>query len=672
MNVRLRLLAFALLFAPLGRGVSQISPGPLAKAHHELDGATSCAKCHGLHKEPMSQLCLDCHRDIAWGIEQRRGLHAREARTPCAKCHPDHAGVGFDLIAWPGGAASGFDHAGAGWALEGKHATAKCESCHAMKFRVSSATALSKRRGTAGWLGLETSCASCHRDDDVHRNALGASCENCHDSRAWKPAPRFDHAKSRYPLTGKHSDVACEKCHLAAQLGVRPNAEGKLIPLFKPVPFKECSACHADPHKGRLSPRCAECHTTRGFKVVDKTEFDHQLTRYPLAGKHRSVSCDACHGPNLTKRDPPFATCASCHADAHRGEATLAGKPADCAACHGVAGFAPSTFTVAQHRTAAFPLNGKHTAVACAACHTPVAGTTAGRAAKVVRIRVAFARCASCHADAHAGQVAPRTDGATCEACHSDAGWKPSTYSLASHATLRLPLEGRHAAIACADCHGASRRGLPSATRPEALGTAHVMLRVPEVECASCHADPHGGRYSPGGALPLQGGCGACHGARAFRPSTVDVARHSRFTFVLDGAHRATPCVTCHAEMTAVSTPTSTLLLAAGKMKPLQFDITRATTCAACHESPHGAQFSGRKDRGACEGCHGLDRFAPATRFDHDKDAAFTLTGAHAKVACAACHKPVGDAAGVKRIVYRPLSAKCESCHTADVAKRPA
>ena len=61
--------------------------------------------------------------------------------------------------------------------------------------------------------------------------------------------------------------------------------------------------------------------------------------------------------------------------------------------------------------------------------------------------------------------------------------------------------------------------------------------------------DPHGGRYLKGGAMPMKDGCTACHNARAFRPSTVDVDRHAQFSFALDGAHRATPCVACHEEM---------------------------------------------------------------------------------------------------------------------------
>jgi len=68
-------------------------------------------------------------------------------------------------------------------------------------------------------------------------------------------------------------------------------------------------------------------------------------------------------------------------------------------------------------------------------------------------------------------------------------------------------------------------------------------------------------------------------------------------------------------------------------------------------------------DGGRCEGCHGVDAFAPATRFNHDRDAGFALAGAHAKVACGSCHKPTTKAGAKPSVIYRGLSRTCESCH---------
>lgn len=656
-----------LLLALPARSRAQISPGPLARAHHDLEGPTNCAQCHGLHREPMSQMCLACHKEIGWLLDQNRGYHARVVtvqKQECSSCHPDHAGVAFNLIAWPGGSQERFDHQQAGWTLVGKHAEAKCEDCHTLKFRVGQAATLSRRQGSAGWVGLQTACASCHRRDDVHRGSLGESCDRCHDANGWKPAPGFDHDSSAFRLTGKHAEVACDKCHLAPALGIVPGADGKLIPRFKPLPFKLCTDCHANPHGATMAGRCVDCHTTRGWKVIEQSHFNHAATRYPLLGKHASVKCDACHGLNLKVKDPPFATCGGCHQDVHAGQAVLNGKPADCAACHRVQGFAPSTFTVAQHAGTRYPLTGKHVNTACASCHT-----TTG---KITRLTMSFARCADCHADQHGGQLASRPDKGSCEACHTDAGWTPSTFSLAAHAKLRLPLDGRHARIKCDACHGVTRRGLPALPKPAAAyGPAKVVLQVPETQCQQCHVDPHDGRFVKGGAEPLKNGCSTCHDARAFRPSIVDADVHATFSFALDGAHRATPCVACHEEMRNHAAA-STLIGAPRGVAHLPYDDQRATACRSCHEAdnPHGDQFSKRKDGGACAACHDVASFTPASRFDHDRDTAFPLSGAHAKVPCAACHKSKSDAQGKARVVYRPLSTACASCHGGTTPRR--
>jgi hypothetical protein len=138
-----------------------------------------------------------------------------------------------------------------------------------------------------------------------------------HDTKAWDKAPKFDHDKADYQLDGEHVDVACNKCHLTPRLKTKANEKGERIPLFKPVPYKECSSCHEDPHKGRLSTKCSECHSTKGFDVIDKREFNHALTRYPLKGDHASRAPSATAGHVA---EVPYATCASCHADSHNGE----------------------------------------------------------------------------------------------------------------------------------------------------------------------------------------------------------------------------------------------------------------------------------------------------------------------------------------------------------------
>jgi hypothetical protein len=667
---------------------AQISPGALARPHRALEGATQCVKCHGLRREPMNRLCLDCHKEVAWLIEQARGLHtaANVRSRTCASCHPDHAGAAFALIEWSEGSAERFDHKRAGWALEGAHATEQCESCHATKYRTATSATLSPRKATAGWLGLETTCASCHRDDDVHRQSLGTLCGNCHTAAKWDDASKFDHDASRYPLTGKHVEVGCDECHLSPRLPITPDADGKRHALFRPLPFRECSSCHTDVHGGKLGPRCASCHVTERFSAVDRRDFDHSRTKYPLRGAHASVSCAACHGNGMRKPTPAFDTCASCHADPHRfesgtsaarsGGATPAATPGanaaddwppavnttgDCASCHRVEGFTPSTFTVARHAQTRYALEGKHVVVRCASCH-PSAPNAARL--KVARLRVPFGACATCHLDAHGGQLAQRPDKGGCERCHSTAGFAPSTFSVKDHATLRVTLDGRHGAIPCAACHGLARAGLPPVPAAAALGKAKVMLQPREVECAACHVDAHAGRYAARGAQTRDAGCVACHSYQHFRPSTMTLEAHASHGFALDGAHRATPCVACHAELGA-RPATRTLVREPRGVAALPFAALTTRSCGTCHESPHGGQFDHRADQGACEGCHDAQSFTSAPRFDHERQAKFSLKGAHANVPCAQCHRPTTAASGVERVLYRPLDGRCESCHGA-------
>jgi hypothetical protein len=274
---------------------------------------------------------------------------------------------------------------------------------------------------------------------------------------------------------------------------------------------------------------------------------------------------------------------------------------------------------------------------------------------------MAFGRCVDCHADANAGQLASRADQGACERCHAVAGWTPSTYTLAQHASLRLRLDGRHAEIPCRACHGASRPGLSAPAPAASLGHAAVAIGLAGAACADCHVDPHAGRYGSAGPLRVAGECGACHSATSFRPSLMDAARHDRFAFQLKGAHRAVACVSCHEELRAKPASSTLLQSARGITRFPAAAAAAPRSCATCHDNPHGSQFASRKDQ-SCESCHGEESFAPAPRFDHERDASFSLRGAHAKVACARCHERK-NVDGAVMTVYRPISSRCESCH---------
>ena len=71
--------------------------------------------------------------------------------------------------------------------------------------------------------------------------------------------------------------------------------------------------------------------------------------------------------------------------------------------------------------------------------------------------------------------------------------------------------------------------------------------------------------------------------------------------------------------------------------------------------------------RVSCERCHTTDGLK-ASRFDHSRDAAYTLDGAHARLACGACHRPE-TRGGVTFVRYEPLPTTCRGCHGGQPAK---
>jgi hypothetical protein len=577
----LLLLMTTLVLVPAA--AAQISPGPLARAHAGLEGAANCTRCHPVgRKDAMDGACLSCHREIAWLLERRRGVHTREGRARCASCHPDHAGREFVLVPWTADSATRFDHRRAGWALEGAHRTTKCTECHRSELRTGEAVARAPGQRAGHWTGLETTCLSCHTD--VHRGTVSATCESCHSAERWVPAPAFSHDSTEYPLTGRHRDVTCEACHGARTSAPRPGGS-KIDPAFKPLRTAECASCHRDPHGGRLGAACSQCHVTTGFGDPKAGGFDHGKTRYPLRGRHASVRCAACH--EAGNKTPAFTTCASCHVDAHAATAPLAAKGSDCAACHDERGFRPSTFSEARHQAG---------------------------------------RCATCHTDAHAGQLDAR-GGAECATCHTVRTWTASSMAPARHAEFRFTLDGKHASAWCGACHGTGDR---------------IVFRLEQLECVSCHVDPHEKREAR---------CVACHTTTAFRPSTVDLAAHARFRFPLEGAHGAVPCAECHQALTRTSGGAA-LRTAVATIAPLRLDETR-TACVDCHTDPHGGQFA-RGQAKTCDACHDLAGFRPARRFDHQRDTTFPLDGGHQAVPCDRCH-----AEGT----WRGTPGRCEACH---------
>ena len=116
---------------------------------------------------------------------------------------------------------------------------------------------LTARKTGLGYTGLDTTCTSCH--EDVHRSALGATCTKCHDAGSWTVTPGFDHDTTAYPLTDKHAEVKCDKCHLDPRLAPKSDGKGHLVPVYKPVSFDDLRVLPRRPAQRR--PRAPSART---------------------------------------------------------------------------------------------------------------------------------------------------------------------------------------------------------------------------------------------------------------------------------------------------------------------------------------------------------------------------------------------------------------------------
>ena len=619
--------------------VAQISPGALSRAHKSINGVTDCTSCHELSTGKSTFKCLACHSEIGLRIGVRKGLHAAYDIKPgssqeCATCHSEHNGEDFTLTRWD---IKSFDHGQTGYKLEGKHSGLGCSRCHTPEhISAGERATIQVKDLSRTFLGVSPSCTNCHQDQ--HKGRLGTNCLQCHNYVQWKTINigKFDHSLTRYPLTGLHGKVACQRCHTPG-----PDKQ----PRYTGIAFRSCTDCHTDPHRGGFSQTCQSCHNTAGWnKSGMNRTFDHSKTKFSLLGKHADVECVQCHAGGDFKKPLVFQKCADCHRpDPHRGQFAKRAGGSECSNCHSVDGFKPSRFGLKEHATTAYPLQGKHATLACAQCHVPKGSATV--------YTMKFKLCTDCHADEHAGQFASAPHFSACEHCHNLQRFLPSTFGLRRHNEIQFGLTGSHVAVPCSDCHKQS-----AGFKPKPTAQYHLHGQT----CQSCHADPHQGRFAglmrkaaPNGKA-LE--CEACHSTKTWRDlSHFD---HSKTAFPLSGAHKSRKCVDCHTP----PNPRAGFIQVDFKLAPAK--------CEACHADIHGRQFA-KAGATTCAGCHDTTRWKPAL-FDHDKRTSFGLEGAHRTVGCEGCHKLTRSVEGKAVLFYKPTPKQCAACHAPGVLKQSA
>lgn len=587
---------------------AQLSPGKLTQSHADLEGMFKCTQCHVLGNKLDNNKCLECHKEIQTLLNQNRGYHSsKEVRgQDCAKCHSEHHGRTFDMMRFD---QDNFDHDLTGYDLTGAHQRIDCRDCHISEFI--SDRELKKRKDT--FLGLNDDCISCH--EDVHQNTLSTKdCAACHSTEEFAPATFFDHDDSDYPLVGKHREVDCIECHQ------KETRNGKEFQRFTGIPFGNCIDCHDDVHEGNLGQDCKQCHTEESFTSMSRTRrFNHNRTNFPLKGAHKAVNCAECHDLNrpvekLFQDQLGVKTndCIACHEDVHDNKFGT-----NCAECHNEKSFFSVDTDGFDHNLTDFRLKGKHQVVDCRECHT-----------ESLTEPLAHNTCAACHDDYHEGEFLDNGIGPDCVECHTEDGFEGSLYTLEQHNQSNFPLDGAHLATPCFACH---------------LSEEKWTFRNIGERCVDCHDDVHEG-YISATYYPNQD-CESCHVTDNWIENQFD---HNLTDFALQGKHQEVSCMECHQADEATAE------------NRYQGFVNTPNTCAACHDDTHEGQFTvdGITD---CARCHGFENWE-MDDFDHDRTA-FKLEGAHAAVACEACHRPFENDDGKIIVQYKFNSFECIDCH---------
>ena len=379
-----------------------------------------------------------------------------------------------------------------------------------------------------------------------------------------------------------------------------------------------------------------------------------------LAGPHAELeglrNCTSCH--RLGKSGVSAERCLSCHEeidvrmDAGRGyHATL--PDADCASCH--QDHLGEDFELVRfdedaldHREVGFALELTHAELDCRACHERsrvqdplVIARKSGHGAIDRTFLGLPTGCAGCHGEEspHGAQFGARG----CGDCHDAAVWEEA--GLFDHSMTAFALEGGHAQLGCAECHG---KGDGARYRPLPFGS-----------CSDCHADPHRGAMS--------GTCSGCHGTadwHTVRESALDRSfDHAATRFALRGAHASADCAACHR---TGRPPVGELVRMAYRIGTAGhgYPLPVAETCSSCHVDRHAAGASPRRWV-RCADCHSESAWGPSSfGIAAHEESTFALTGAHRATPCVACHQSAER--GPTRFQLALDGRSCADCHAGD------
>ncbi len=180
-----------------------------------------------------------------------------------------------------------------------------------------------------------------------------------------------------------------------------------------------------------------------------------------------------------------------------------------CDACHSTERWGDVAFA---HERTGFPLVGQHKQVGCKQCH-PVSFDKPLEHA-----------CSACHRDVHRGQLGQR-----CQGCHDETTWR-SRFDVDAHRRVGFPRNGRHAFIACEECHGNQlNRGFQRAVKT----------------CFDCHSKDLARGQAVLDHTGFGTNCKDCH--TTWRFANGFFPAHEQCFSIAGGPHTNIACAKCHA-----------------------------------------------------------------------------------------------------------------------------
>ena len=604
-----------------------------------------CRSCHtSLQFSRINSDCISCHTD----------LHQGTVGKNCARCHVPKSWMVEDI--------NGL-HQNGRFPLVGNHLTADCQQCHT-------------RYVDLYFEPLNVDCIACHEIDynsTQNPNHISAGfstdCQTCHDltSSSWYTV---NVVHDFFPLVGGHAINDCFVCH----------EPGGNFSGLSP----DCIACHENDYNNpandpnhitaNFPTDCRQCHSIYGWSP---STFDHNLTAFPLTGKHITVDCQDCHASGYTGTP---TDCYSCHQQDYESvqdpNHVLGGYSTNCTECHTTNGW--DDITNFNHNNTRFPLTGAHITVDCNGCHIQGYNNTP-------------LECFGCHEPDFNNSTNPNHLAAqfpiTCQDCHETIAWVPSTFDhdgqyfpiyagkhagewtlcsdchqvpsnftiftcISCHEHNQQDMDNEHQGVqgyiytseACLSCHPTGEKGnaFNHANSNFPLTGAHITLDCQEchqngyagtpIECVACHQNDYNTSTNPDHqVLVLPMDCESCHTTNPnWTPATFP--NHNQY-FELLGAHaNITSCNDCH-NGNYNNTP---------------------NTCIGCHQDDYNGTndpphqiFNISQD---CLECHNMNGWTPAN-FDHNF---YPISSQHNNVSCNECHSDAG---------YQP---QCLSCHLDD------